>query len=69
MKLETNECNTAASLAQENGYSEIENITDRDLHLISIKNKNCSRKKTRKRWGLIWLRLLCWPTGLARGAC
>ena len=52
MKLETNEGNTAASLAQENGYSEIEKILiDRDLHLISIKNKKLQQKENKEKDG------------------
>ena len=52
MKLATKEGNTAASLAQQSGYSDIEQVLiDRDLHLISIKNKKNELKENKNKDG------------------
>jgi ankyrin repeat protein len=55
MQLTTKEGNTAITLAQESGYSEIEKILiERDLHLISIKNKKEELKENKKKDGGIF---------------
>ena len=52
MKLATKEGNTAASLAQQSGYPDIEQVLiDRDLHLISIKNKKNELKENKNKDG------------------